>query len=348
MIAELTNKLSLYQDLGYDEMSGVMDELLKGQIPPQEAANFLRNLTDKGESDEELLAMLDKMQQYAIHINPKRSGRIIDVCGTGGDKMKTFNVSTTAAFVINGVGGTVAKHGNRSVSGIYGSADIFEYFGYDLDMPPERVTEIIEKCGIGFMFAQKFHPAMKNIAEARKILGTRTAFNLLGPLSNPAGVKNQLVGVFSADYLERIVLLLKSRGAENVMAVLSHDGLDELSTSSKNQICHLKDGKISIRILNPADFGLTKATLGDIQISSKEEAIKSFIGVLRGTANKSMIEVTALNAAAGLIISGISNDFHDAVPMTLDSIKSGKSYDAFRNFIRFCGNIEKVEEFEKS
>ncbi|HWY35878.1 MAG TPA: anthranilate phosphoribosyltransferase, partial [Nitrosopumilaceae archaeon] len=196
-----------------------MDELFKGQIPPQEGANFLRNLTDKGESDEELLAMLDKMQQYAIHINPKRSGRIIDVCGTGGDKMKTFNVSTTAAFVINGVGGTVAKHGNRSVSGIYGSADIFEYFGYNLDMPPEKVTEIIEKCGIGFMFAQKFHPAMKNIAEARKILGTRTAFNLLGPLSNPAGVKNQLVGVFSADYLERIVLLLKSRNAENVMAV---------------------------------------------------------------------------------------------------------------------------------
>lgn len=348
MISELTNKLSLYQDLGYDEMSGIMDELLKGQVTPQEAANFLRNLTDKGESDEELLAMLDKMQQYAIHINPKRSGRIIDVCGTGGDKMKTFNVSTAAAFVINGAGGTVAKHGNRSVSGIYGSADIFEYFGYDLDLAPEKVTEIIEKCGIGFMFAQKFHPAMKNIAEARKILGTRTAFNLLGPLSNPAGVRNQLVGVFSPDYLERIVLLLKSRNAENVMSVLSHDGLDELSTTSKNQICHLKNGKISIRILNPVDLGLTKGTLGDIQISSKDDAIKSFITVLRGTANKSMIEVTALNAAAGLIISDIADDFHDAVPMALDSIKSGKAYDAFRNFIRFCGNMEKVEEFEKS
>jgi len=348
MISELTNKLSLYQDLGYDEMSNIMDELLKGQIPSQDAANFLRNLTDKGESDEELLAMLDKMQQYSIHIKPKRSGRIIDVCGTGGDKMKTFNVSTTAAFVINGVGGTVAKHGNRSVSGIHGSADIFEYFGYDLNMQPEKVTEIIEKFGIGFMFAQKFHPAMKNIAEARKILGTRTAFNLLGPLSNPAGVKNQLVGVFSADYLERIVLLLKSRNAENVMAVLSHDGLDELSTTSKNQICHLKNGKIIIRILNPTDFGLTKGSLGDIQISSKDDAIMSFISILRGTANKSMIEVTALNAAAGLIISGIADDFHDAIPIALDSIKSGKAYDAFRNLIRYCGNIQKVEELEES
>ena len=272
---------------------------------------------------------------------------MIDVCGTGGDKLKTFNVSTTAAFVINSVGGTVAKHGNRSISGIYGSADIFEYFGYDLNMPPQRVAEIIEKCGIGFMFAQKFHPAMKNVAEARKILAARTAFNLLGPLSNPAGVKNQLVGVYSADYLERIVLLLKARGAENVMSVLSHDGLDELSTTSKNQICHLKDGKASIRILNPQDFGLVKSNLVDIQVSSKDEALKSFITVLNGTANRSMIEVTALNAAAGLIISGIANDFQDAIPIALESIKSGKSYDSFKDFIHLCGNMGKIEEFEK-
>lgn len=348
MLNELTNKLSLYEDLTYDEMSQVMDEILKGQVSVQETANFLRNLTDKGESDQELLAMLDKMQQYAIHITPKRNGKIIDVCGTGGDKMKTFNVSTAAAFVIAGAGGSVAKHGNRSVSGICGSADIFEYFGYDLDMPPEKVSEVIERFGTGFMFAQKFHPTMKNVAEARKILGTRTAFNLLGPLSNPAGVKNQVVGVFSADYLERVVLLLKARGAESVMSVLSHDGLDELSTTSKNQICLLKDGKVSLKILNPQDLGLTKASLSDIQVFSKDEAIKAFFTVLKGTANKSMIEVTALNAAAGLIISDMANDFHDATQIALNSIKNGKAYDVFRDLIRFCGNIQKVEELEKS
>ena len=348
MINELTSKLSLYEDLTYDEMSQVMDEILRGQIPTQETANFLRNLTDKGESDQELLAMLDKMQQYAIHITPKRPGKIIDVCGTGGDRKKTFNVSTTAAFVIAGAGGTVAKHGNRSVSGVCGSADIFEYFGYDLNMTPEKVTEAIEKFSIGFMFAQKFHPAMKNVAEARKMLGTRTAFNLLGPLSNPAGVKNQLVGVFSADYLERLVLLLKARGAESAMTVLSHDGLDELSTTSKNQICLLKDGKVSLKILNPADLGLVNASLADIQVYSKEDSIKAFFSVLKGTANKPMVEVTALNAAAGLIISGMANDFHDAVPIALNSIKSGKAYDIFKNLIRFCGDISKVEEFDKS
>lgn len=348
MINELTNKLSLYEDLTYDEMSQAMDEILKGQVPTQETANFLRNLTDKGESDQELLAMLDRMQHFAIHISPKKDGKIIDVCGTGGDKMKTFNVSTAAAFVIAGAGGSVAKHGNRSVSGICGSADIFEYFGYDLNMSPEKITEIIEKFGIGFMFAQKFHPAMKNVSEARKLLGTRTAFNLLGPLSNPAGVKNQIVGVFSADFLERLVLLLKARGAENVMSVLSHDGLDELSTTSKNQICLLKDGKISLRTLNPIELGLSKASLSDIQVSSKEEAIKAFVSVLRGTANKSMIEVTTLNAAAGLIISGIAKDFADATPIALECIKNGKAYSVFKNLIHFCGDMSKVEEFEKT
>src|SRR5574341_691628 len=346
MISELTNRLSLYEDLTYDEMSQAIDEILKWQTATQDTAIFLRGLTDKGESDQELLAMLDKMQQYAIHITPKRQGRIIDVCGTGGDKMKTFNVSTASAFVIAGAGGSVAKHGNRAVSGICGSADIFEYFGYDLNMTPEKVTEIIEKFGIGFMFAQKFHPAMKNVSEARKVLGTRTAFNLLGPLSNPAGVKNQVVGVFSADYLERVVLLLKARGAESIMSVLSHDGLDELSTTSKNQICLLKDGKVSLKILSPQDLGLAKASLSDIQVSSKDEAIKAFLMALKGTANKSMIEVTALNAAAGLIISDMANDFQDATQIALNSIKNGKSYDVFRNLISFCGNIQKVEEFE--
>ena len=347
MLNELTSRLSLYEDLSYDEMSHAMDEILTGKVPANETANFLRGLTDKGESDQELLAMLDKMQQYAIHISPKRSGKIIDVCGTGGDKMKTFNISTAAAFVIAGAGGSVAKHGNRSVSGVCGSADVFEYFGYDLNMSPERVTEVIEKFGIGFMFAQKFHPAMKNVAEARKLLGTRTAFNLLGPLSNPAGVRNQVIGVFSADYLERMVLLLKARGAESVMSVLSHDGLDELSTTSKNQICLLKDGKISLKILNPVDLGLAKGTLSDIQVSSKEESVKAFVSVLRGTANRSMIEVTALNAAAGLIISGMASDFSDATPIALSCIKNGKVYDLFKSLMRFCGDVSKVEEFEK-
>ncbi|TLY06885.1 MAG: anthranilate phosphoribosyltransferase [Thaumarchaeota archaeon] len=348
MITEITTKLSSKHDLSYDEMCYSMDEILEGQSSVQQTAKFLKNLTEKGETDDELLAMLDKMQEHAIHIEPKRQGRIIDVCGTGGDKMHTFNISTTAAFVIAASGCTVAKHGNRSVSGINGSADIFEYFGYDLNMEPPKVKEIIEKFGIGFMFAQKFHPAMKNVAEARKLLGMRTAFNLLGPLSNPAGVKNQLVGVFSQQYLKRVVTLLRSRGAENVMTVISDDGLDELSTTSKNHICHLDNAKFVTYVLDPMELGLTKASLKEIQVSTKNEALSAFISVLNGKASKPMIEIAALNAAAGLIIAGISNTFNDALQISLEAIKSGKSYDLFKNLIRYCGNIEKVEEFEKN
>ncbi|MBI5696961.1 MAG: anthranilate phosphoribosyltransferase, partial [Thaumarchaeota archaeon] len=243
---------------------------------------------------DELYAMLTKMDEHCIHISPKCKGTIIDVCGTGGDKLHTFNISTTAAFVVAACGGIVAKHGNRSTSGISGSADIFEYFGYSLDYSPEKVTAIIEKFNIGFLFAQKFHPAMKNVAASRRLLSTRTAFNLLGPLCNPARVKNQLIGVYSEDYLERVIEILQKRGAQNIMTVHSEDGLDELSTTSKNKICFLRDGKIGQMTLDPTRFGLHKALIKDLQITSKQEALKAFITVLDGTANQAMTEITAL------------------------------------------------------
>jgi anthranilate phosphoribosyltransferase len=348
MISEKITKLSDNKDLSYNEMRDIMNEILGGKTSVQDTANFLKSLTAKGESDDELLAMLDMMQKHAIHIEPKCNGRIIDVCGTGGDKMSTFNVSTTASFVIAAGGGNVAKHGNRSTSGISGSADIFEYFGYDLNMEPDKIKNIIEKFNIGFMFAQKFHPAMKNVAEARKLLGTKTAFNLLGPLSNPAQVKNQLIGVFSPAYLQRVIKLLQSRGAENVMTVVSSDGLDELSTTSKNYIYHLKNGEIHNFILDPSEIGLAKANLIDIQISTKYEAIRSFVSVLNGTGKKSMTDITALNAAAGFVVGGISDKFDEALEIAFDTIHSGKSFNLFRNFVKYCGDISKLEEFENN
>ncbi|HET7336533.1 MAG TPA: anthranilate phosphoribosyltransferase, partial [Candidatus Nitrosotalea sp.] len=262
-------------------------------------------------------------------------------------KMNTFNISTTASFVIAVSGVAVAKHGNRSVSSTSGSADIFEYFGYDLNMEPNQVQEIIEKFAIGFMFAPKFHPAMKNVAEARKRLDKRTAFNLLGPLCNPAQVKRQLVGVYSKEYLSRIISLLESRGSESIMTVISEDGLDELSTTSKNYIYHLNKGEVTSSVLDPVELGLGKAKISDFQISTKNEAINAFTGVLRGTAKKPMLEITALNAAAGLIVGGFSEKFDEALEISLQSIKGGKAYDLFRSFIKHCGDISKVEALEK-
>ena len=324
-----------------------MNEILGGTQNDQDVADFLKNLTQKGESDDELLAMLNKMEEYSLHISPNCKGKIIDVCGTGGDKLKTFNISTAASFVIAGAGGNVAKHGNRSISGVSGSADIFEYFGIDLNSEPNKVNETIEKFGIGFMFAQRFHPAMKNVANARKIVGGRTAFNLLGPLTNPAMVKNQLIGVFSEKYQEKIVKILQRKNAETVMAVRSADGMDELSTTCKNQICMLKNDTITKMTLDPQKVGLQKGNITDIQIRSKEDAIKSFITVLNNTANKTKIEITALNAAGGLVISDIADNFTDAVELALDTIHSGKAFDKLKNFVKNYGDIEKLDGAEK-
>ena len=347
MIKELTQQLSRGNNLTIDQMTSVMNEILGGTQNDQDVAEFLKNLTQKGESDDELLAMLNKMEEYSLHISPNCKGKIIDVCGTGGDKLKTFNISTAASFVIAGAGGNVAKHGNRSISGISGSADIFEYFGFDLNSDPNMVNETIEKFGIGFMFAQRFHPAMKNVATARKVVGGRTAFNLLGPLTNPAMVKNQLIGVFSEDYQERIVKILKRKDAETIMAVRSADGMDELSTTSKNQICMLKNNVISKMTLDPQEVGLQKGNISDIQISSKEDAIESFLTVLNGSANKTKIEITALNAAGGLIVSNIADSFTDAVELALNTIHNGKAFDKLENFVKNCGDIEKLEGVKK-
>jgi len=348
MIKELAEQLSHGNNLTTDQMINVMDEILTGTQNDEDVAEFLKNLTEKGESDDELLAMLNKMEEFALHISPNCQGKIIDVCGTGGDKLKTFNISTAASFVIAGAGGNVAKHGNRSISGVSGSADIFEYFGFDLNSEPSKVNEIIEKFGIGFMFAQKFHPAMKNVANARKVVGGRTAFNLLGPLTNPAMVKNQLIGVFSDDYQERIVKILQRKNAETIMTVRSDDGMDELSTTSKNKICLLKNNIITNMVIDPQDVGLQRGSISDIQIDTKEDAIKSFVDVLNDTANKTKIEITALNAAGGLIVSDIANSFDEAVELALDTIHSGKAFDKLKNFVKNCGDMEKLEEVERS
>ena len=344
MIADLISKLQNKTDLTYDEINNIMTDILSGNTTDKENTDFLSLLADKGETDDELLGMLDKMQEFSLKVEPKNNGTIIDMCGTGGDKLQTFNVSTTASFVVAAAGGIVAKHGNRSSSGISGSADIFEYFGYDLDAEPARIADILERHNICFMFAQKFHPAMRHVSAARKQIGKRTAFNLLGPLSNPAGVKNQLVGVFSIEYLDRLPIILKRKGVENIMTVRSDDGMDEFSTSATNRVCILRDNKVMMNAIDPEVVGLHKSQLQDIQISTKEDAVKSFVGVLNNTANQAMIETTALNAAGGLIVANISKNFEEAVELALDTIKDGKAFSLLEKFVQDTGNISKLRE----
>jgi len=344
MISDFISKLQQKTDLTYDEMNLIMTDILSGKTSTQENVDFLSNLAQKGETDDELLGMLDKMQEYSLKVEPKNQGPIIDMCGTGGDNLQTFNISTTASFVVAASGGIVAKHGNRSSSGISGSADIFEYFGYDLNKEPAEIADILQKHNICFMFAPKFHPAMKHVSSARKQFGKRTAFNLLGPLSNPAGVKNQLVGVFSTEYLDRLPIILKRRGAENIMTVRSDDGMDEFSTSSTNRVCILRNDKVLMNAIDPEIVGLHKSKLKDIQIQTKGDAIRSFVGVLNDTASQAMIETTALNAAGGLIVANISKNFEEAVEIALNTIKNGKAFQLLERFVEDTGDSSKLKE----
>ena len=330
-------------DLTFDEMSSEMSDILNGKNNDDEIAEFLRSLSEKGETDEELRAMLTKMNEHSVRISPRCHGSLIDVCGTGGDNLQTFNISTAASFVIAGAGGNVAKHGNRSVSGISGSADIFEYFGFNLQSETRVAEEMIEKLGIGFMFAPTFHPAMKNVALARKILGKRTAFNLLGPLSNPANVKHQLIGVFADDYIKRIVMIMQKNHSETILAVRSEDGMDELSTTSKNKACMLKNNEISEFIINPEEYNMEKGNLSDIQISTKQDAIDAFVNVLNNTSNKTMKEITILNAAGGMIVGGLCDEFKDGVELATETINNGKAFEKLKQFAKENNAQEKLE-----
>ena len=325
-------------NLDYSIMSCVLDDIFTGKTSDKQNADFLYGLAQKGESDQEILCVLDKMHKLAqkiplenttIHDTP-----IIDMCGTGGDSLNTINISTAASFVVAASGGVVAKHGNRSSSSILGSADVFEYFGYNLDLEPTQISDTLHKHKICFIFAQKFHPAMRHVSAARKQLLCKTIFNLAGPLSNPICIKNQLVGVSSTKYLTRIPKLLQRQGAQHVITVSSDDGLDELSTSSTNHVAVLYENQIQINKIDPLAVGLHKSSLKDLQIKTRDEAAHMFVKVLDGTANRAMTETVALNAAGGLIVSGIAHDFEQGIQIALDTIHNSKAYDLFEQFLK--------------
>ncbi|NIP62946.1 MAG: anthranilate phosphoribosyltransferase [Nitrosopumilaceae archaeon] len=347
MIKDMILELEHKNDLTYNNMSLIMDNIFRGKFSDNEIADFLKKLTEKGETDDEILGMLDKMDERSLHINPDINDTIIDVCGTGGDNMQTFNVSTTASFVIAAAGGHVAKHGNRSVSGICGSADIFESLGYDLESSPEKVASILKKHRICFLFAQKFHPSMRMVSKARKIVGKKTIFNLLGPLTNPSNVKNQVIGVYSEIFIDRLPRILQKRNFENVMCVRAENGMDEFSTNVKNKVSFLHENKIKSMVVDPQNYGLTKSSLDQIQVSTFEQAISSFVSVLKGTANRSMIETTALNAAAGLIVANKAESFSEGIELSLKTIESGRSFQLLQDFVKDCGDLNKFEEIDQ-
>jgi anthranilate phosphoribosyltransferase len=348
MIREGIQKLIGCSDLTFKEASEIMREIMSGKATNIQTAAFLTALRMKGEIVEELLAFISVMRSNCCTIHPKVQGRLVDTCGTGGDKIKTFNVSTAAAFVIAGAGVKVAKHGNRAVSSKSGSADVLEKLGLNINLEPKAVEGIIEQVGVGFMFAPAFHPSMKYAAESRREIGIRTVFNVLGPLTNPACANAQLLGVYDAKLAVPIASVLEKLGCLEAMVVHGLDGLDEISTVGKTVIAHLKKGNVNKLDFVPSNFGVKTAVIADLQSSTADESAEIIFKILTGDkVDNAKAEIVLVNSAAGIIVGGKAENFKDGMEMARDSILSGAAFGKLKNLVNAsAGNLQKLEELE--
>jgi len=311
------------KNLGNDEMRDVMQNIMTGECTDAQIAGFLVGLRSKGETVDEITAAAQVMRELAsrVHINHEN---LIDTCGTGGDGTNTFNISTTAAFVVAAAGCYVAKHGNRSVSSKSGSADVLETAGVKLELTPEQVAQCVEEIGIGFMFAPMHHSAMKHAIGPRKELGVRTVFNVLGPLTNPAGAKRQVMGVFSHDWLETLANVLKNLGSEQVMIVHSEDGMDEISISAATDIAELKDGEITTYQIEPEQFGMQRAEISTLAVEDVEESFKVMQAVLDNQGGPTQ-DIVLLNAGAAIYTAGVEDTLAAGIGTAQQVIENGSA-----------------------
>ncbi len=304
-----------------DQAFTAMREVMAGQVAPELLAAFLVALRMKGETVDEIVGFARAMRGASVRITPARRP-LVDTCGTGGDAIKTFNISTAAAFVVAGASVAVAKHGNRSVTSSSGSADVWEALGLSLDRTPEQIKADIEQVGIGFLFAPAFHPAMKHAAPVRKALGMRTVFNVLGPLTNPAGATAQVVGVFSEGLIQPIGAALAALGTERALVVHGEGGLDELSTMGQSLVGDVRNGQVDLQRITHDQFGLPRAKAADLAAGTPAENAARIESVLRGEKGPPR-DIVALNAAAGLVASGVVEDLAAGVAKSIEVIDSG-------------------------
>ena len=333
MLSELVAKLVEFKDLSNAEAERAMAAMMRGEASDTEISAFLVALRMKGETATEISAFARKMREFAVHINPKVE-TLVDVCGTGGDAVNTFNISTTAMFVV-ACEVPVAKHGNRSVTSKCGSADVLEELGARLDLPPKKIEESIERIGIGFMFAPHFHPAMRNVMPVRRALRIRTVFNILGPLTNPAGAKSQLCGVFSPGLTEKIAEVFKLLGAYRAMVVHGEPGLDELSTLGKTKISELRGGEVKTYYVRPEDLGLKLTRVKDIVGGDSAKNAHILRNVLSGKEDDARTEIVALNAAAAFVVSGIADRLDEGLEHAMEILESGRGVKKLEEFLEF-------------
>ena len=319
------------RDLDGAQMTGVMHSIMTGECTPAQVGGFLVGLRMKGETVEEIAAAAAVMRRLATLVEVDKS-RLVDTCGTGGDARGTFNISTASALVAAGAGVRVAKHGNRSVSGRSGSADVLEAAGVRLDLVPERIARCIDEAGVGFLFAPAHHGAMKHAIGPRREMAVRTIFNVLGPLTNPAGALRQVIGVFACELVEPLARVLGELGSEHVMVVHSEDGLDELSLGAPTHVAELCDGAVRSFVLDAGALGFASAPVESITVDSPAASLDVIRSVLAGDLGPAM-DITVLNAAAAIYVSGIASSLEDGIERARESIDSGRASNALDRLV---------------
>jgi anthranilate phosphoribosyltransferase len=330
------------KDLSVSEAEALLGEVFEGATDAQIGA-LLIALKMKGESVSEIAGLARAMRASAVRIHPDVAGPLVDTCGTGGDGTNTINVSTAAAIVAASRGAFVAKHGNYAVSSACGSANVLSELGVEVALEPEKVREQIETLGIGFMLAPTFHPSMKRVASIRRELGMRTVFNILGPLTNPAGAKYQVMGVYDPTLCEKLASALKILGAERAM-VVHGSGLDEITNTGTTLISELNRGTLRTYTVTPQDFGYPLISLEEIRGGSPEENAKKLVEILSGTRNPGR-DIVAMNSGAALYVSGIAENLFDGARMAEEAIDSGRALETLKRMVFASGNPEKLERF---
>jgi len=323
MIQEAIQKVVTGENLTEQEAIDVMNIIMSGEATPAQIASFITALRLKGETIEEITGCARVMREKATEIRTNRP-LVVDTCGTGGDGAHTFNISTTAAFVATGAGVPIAKHGNRSVSSRSGSADVLKALGVNVEVEPDLVSRCIDEIGIGFLFAPLLHGAMKYAIGPRREIGIRTIFNILGPLTNPAGAQAQVLGVYDAELTEPLAKVLNNLGSKHVFVVHGKDGLDEITTTTDTQISELANGEVRTYTLNPAELGIPKSTAQDLIGGTPEENAAMTLDVLQGKPGPKR-DIVLLNAAAAIVTGGKADNLRQGIDIAADAIDSGRA-----------------------
>ncbi|MFP4105147.1 MAG: anthranilate phosphoribosyltransferase [Phycisphaerae bacterium] len=329
--SQLLNHIVDGSDLSLDQAREAFDQIMDGRWSDAQIAGFLIGLSSKGATAEEIAGAATAMREHAVPVD-NCGFDVLDTCGTGGTGLRTFNVSTAVAMVAAGAGIKVAKHGNRTHTRASGSADALGALGVNLDAPPETAARCLKEAGVCFCFAIKLHPAMRFAAPVRKQLGVRTVFNLLGPLTNPARAKRQVMGIFDADLTETVAEVHRRLGTRRAMVVHAQDGLDELSVCSATKITELNDGAIETRTITPEQVGLKRAKVEELFVESPAESAKIIRGVLSGTPGPAR-EMVLLNAAAAMVVCDRAASLAEGIPLAAESIDSGKALEALEKLV---------------